>query len=440
MRKSRKKNFKNLKLDMTMCKNNLRTDDDNLRCDVPDERPTPVAATPDSLTPLTPFSERDFSSLSPIYEDYENIPRNGTDPIPHTECSSPEILNPQSKVTSFQDVVAEAIKKSNIEGNEAVMESKDIESDPEDNSLNLPTLAENSPNLTIRNTDNKKSPNLSLVSLPASQDISLSDGEEIFADLSNEICDDLSDDEEMFERLSMQIDLDDVEEKFDLTLNESSHDIVDRSSEEQQVVTTQASKPESGEILTGQEGGLVSRKTSLKKDIAYWEKRSSWSPESRVLGRQGSNQFQRGTLQRSTVKKKKMIKIETSSTDCHLGSHRFVEESVAAKMVSGESDLVETTPSEKSVNSGPYFDEGKNLRCTEQLSIIPKPAPRKSLLGGRTKVLDRNNPEDKCSHLPKLEGGSKVLATSFTFSIMTWEERKAEKDRILPTKRLLEWF
>ena len=423
---------------MTVCKNNLRTDDDNLRCDVPDERPTPVADTPDSLTPLTPFSERDFSSLSPIYEDYENIPRNGTDPIPHTGDSSPEILNLQSKVTSFQDVVAEAIKKNNIEGNE----SKDIESDPGDNSPNLPSLAENSPNLYIRNTDNKKSPNLSLVSLPTSQDISLSDGEEIFADLSNEICDDLSDDEEMFERLSMQIDLEDVEEKFDLTLNESSHDIVDRSSEEQQVVTSQASKPESGEILTPPEGGLVLRKTSLKKDIAYWETRSSWSPESRVLGRQAGNQFQGGTLQRSTVKKKKMIKIETSPTDCHLGSHRFVEESVAAKMVSGRSDLVETTPSEKSVNSGPYFDEGKNLRCTEQQSIIPKPAPRKSLLGGRTKVLDRNNSEDKCSHLPKLEGGvgNRVLATSFTFSIMTWEERKKEKDRILPTKRLLEWF
>merc|ERR1711953_272807 len=187
----------------------------------------------------------------------------------------------------------------------------------------------------------------------------------------------------------------------------------------------------------------VLRATSLRKDIAYWEKRSSSSLESRVLGRQLQDQFQRGSFQRSTIRKNKKTKIETSSSDSNLRSNSFVENSVAVEMLSGKFDLVERTQrtaEEKSAIPVPYVDEKNKTKCTERQSIIPKPAPRKSLLIGGTKVLDRNNFQDKCSHLPKLNPGRYKVAPVIIFSLKTWEERKREADRVLPTKRLLEWF
>ena len=151
--------------------------------------------------------------------------------------------------------------------------------------------------------------------------------------------------------------------------------------------------------------------------------------------------FSRGTAQRSTIRKTKKTKIETSPVDSNLRSNSFVENSVAEEMLSVEDDVVEMTPQEKSKNSVPYFDEKSDPRCTKQQSIIPKPAPRKSRMGGKTRVLDRNNFEDKCPHLPTLDPsrGYKV-APAIIFSIKTWEERKREANRNLPTKRLLEWF
>ena len=431
IRTSKKKNFKNLKIDMTICKNNLDADNQHIKSEVLDVKTTPALDTADSLTPLTPFSDEDFDSLSPIYED-EIVDRKAIDSRDSIKCESddetteisPDIKNPRKEIASLHDVVLEAFKNREITENQNVLKSNDVRQNSKDESPNLPTT--------------EKSPNLSQV-------ISLSDGEEMFDDLSNEICDDLSDDEEIFEKLSMQIDLDDVDEKFDLTLNES-HDIALKSlpshnSKEKQVEIIQASNSESKELLKTQEEGSVLRKTSLKKDIAYWEKRSSASPDSRVLSKQAEQHFHRGTVQRSTTRKIKRTKIETSSSDRNLGSNSIVEKSVAAKMLS-ENDLVEMTLTEKSANSGPYSDEKKPVRCTTQQSIIPKPAPRKSLLEGRTKVLDRNNSRDKCSHLPNLGGGSVGYkpAPRMIFSIKTWEERKKEKNRSVPTKRLLEWF
>ena len=428
IRTSRKKNFKNLTLDMTICKDNLKTENY-------EESP---GDSPASLTPLTPFCDEDFESLPPIHDDTD---------VDIELIESKSTYDDKTKQTPLE------IKSSPVESPVIIPEEK-LQKDtavlkPEDTkneSRNLPTLPE-SPNLPEAN--NPKSPNLPKVSLPASLDISLSDGEDLFDDLSQEISDDLTDDEEMFERLSMQIDLDDVEEKFDLTLSEShqSQGGTGRPADHHsqvgnQVEVIQASNPESEEIQETEEEQPepVVLRTSLRKDIAYWEKRSSSSLESRVLGRKLSDQFQRGSVQRSTIRKNKKTKIETSSSDSNLGSNSSVENSVAAEMLSGEIDLVERTPQEKSAIPVPYVDEKNNTKCTERQSIIPKPAPRKSLLIGGTKVLDRNNFQDKCSHLPKVESGRYKVARSMIFSLRTWEERKRDKNRVVPTKRLLEWF
>ena len=426
MRLNRSKNFKNLTLDMTVCKDNLKTDN----CYV--EKVSPGEST-DSLTPLTPFCDEDFESLSPTHDDVVNIEFKESK---YTYDDKTTLEKENSPVESPITVPDENFQKNT----ESVpVQNPESKNEPR----NLPPL-QTSRNLS--KADKKKSPNLPRVSLPDSLDISLSDGEDLFDDLSNDMSEDLTEDEEVFEKLSMQIDLDDVDEKFDLTLSES-HDMAGtdktaghHSGENNQVEVTQPAKPESEERQETEGSEPVLRGASLKKDIAYWEKRSSSSLESRVLARKANDQFQRRTLQRSTIRKNKKTKIETSSSDSNLGSNSFVENLVAAEMLSGEIDLVERTPREKSAIPVPYVDEKNKTKCTERQSIIPKPAPRKSLLIGGTKVLDRNNFQDKCSHLPKLEPGRYKVAPSMIFSLRGWEERKREKDRVVPTKRLLEWF
>ena len=88
-----------------------------------------------------------------------------------------------------------------------------------------PVAVAESPNLSNPNTS--ASPNLSDINISSSpnlspsaaklelhRDLSLSEGEDIFEDLSNEINDELSEDEEIFDKISMNLDMVDVDIKF----------------------------------------------------------------------------------------------------------------------------------------------------------------------------------------------------------------------------------
>ena len=145
----------------------------------------------------------------------------------------------------------------------------------------------------------------------------------------------------------------------------------------------------------------VLRKIDLKKDIAYWEKRASASIESRLLAKNYNENFKRGSLQRSTLKRYNK-KVETSK-DHNLRPNSFVETPVA-EMLSEENDLLKMTSREKSANTVPYSDGAKSgsIGCSIPQSIKPKPAPRKNAPHGRTKILELDDTNTPSSHLPKL--------------------------------------
>ena len=291
--------------------------------------------------------------------------------------------------------------------------------------------------------------------------MSLSDGEEIFEDLSNEITDELSAEEDEFDKISMCLDLENIETKFEETFNgqreaaendgcKAVHADHHRSPESTEI-QEKDEKPISPKIKTDicdisgqdQRTETVCQKSQLKQDIAYWEKRASNSAKSRVLAKNINENFKRSSLQRSTLKRK-----TRPSFDRNLRSQSSSSMELTGEMLSKKDDLLEMTSEEKSANTVPYFD-GKNdsSGCNRPQSITPpQPAPRKKVAGGRTKILDRGDTNDgapsQTSHLPKLDTDKRTSRPhpGLVFSIKTWDQRRKEKNRSMPTKRLVEWF
>ena len=403
VRNSKKKNFKQLKLDMSICKNNLEP-----------------AVKPEILS---------------------NDVDNDLD---------------QSKIKTVEVVKTPESPIENIDINIC-----DTPSEP------VPNLTVTSPNLSSTEDNVSESPNLSYSEV---KNMSLSESEDLFQDLSNDIEDNLSADEEMFEKLSMHVDLENVDEQFEVTLNGSLEDSLTL-----QVSKTQAdnsdtdylnsdkiniSKTAPVEITNdsdNEETEVVFRKSSLRKDIAYWEQRASDSAESRVLNNNIKfDGFKRGSFQRSTIKKSKK-KVSTTK-DAHLGSNIPGEKSAveirSSRSSHKEDDLLELTDAHEKVvgdagcSTGPYFDDKNGWSrsgCTQPRSIRPKPAPRRSKVlqsevgGSRTRVLAGNDTND---YLPKLDTDIRTYPhhPHPVVSIKTWDQRRKEKNRIIPTKRLVEWF
>ena len=440
IRNSKKRNFMELKLDMSACKKN------NLAPTEPPEKhdERQDAAAGETIrkisvidTPQSPLTCEEFPQhcSEQVSDHLEQAP-------PHNQALPPVIKrcrNPSFDSRNLPPVPPVAVAES-------------------PNLSNPNTSA--SPNLSDINISS--SPNLSpsAAKLELHRDLSLSEGEDIFEDLSNEINDELSEDEEIFDKISMNLDMVDVDIKFASTFNESSE--VESGGQ----LPSSIPSPKTGKIqhLEGkpcltdfetledelQSPAVVLRKTEVKKDIEYWEKRASSSAESRVLAKNFNDNFKRGSLQRSTIKRPR--KKAPTPADRNLALNRCSESAGAGagEIVSDINDLLEMTSPEKcekSANTVPYFD-GKNEEqqsgggCTRPQSITPKPAPRKKLQQGRTKILARSDANDQsAAHLPKLDSGlDNGPAAAMVFSINTWDERKKEKNRSLPTKRLVEWF
>ena len=406
-RASKKRNFKQLKLDMSICKNNLQTD----------------------------------TKHELISNEDNNLDGNN-----------------QIKTIQLVKTPDSPTQDMNVDDGD-MMESCSSKTSPQSIGLKSPNLSdeESRPN----------SRNLSISSrVLISSNLSISDGEDIFDDLSSEILGTMSEDEEIFDKISMNIDIDNADADFEVTLSESLE-----SSRKQTIIQTANDKAEvlmqeeiqhfeekpqhedepliKAEVTAEPE--VVLRKTSLKKDIAYWEKRASDSAESRVLNINiTKDSFKRGSLQRSTIKKskKKVSPPKPRMLDVNLGSNNSsAEKCVAAAMLSAKNDLLELTSADSSV---PCFDDKNDCesRCIQPQSIKPIPAPRRRKntlpvqprkVGARTKVLVRNDTND---YLPKLDPDIRTfqLHPTILFSIKTWEQRRKEKNRIIPTKRLVEWF
>ena len=429
VRNSKKKNFMQLKIDMTVCKNNhisplnsrknvrvMDAPDKITLVKTPESPPTPVNIQQEETTAVI-SQERKFPKLPPSAAiRVLDLPTSTTSP------NLTKLLNPES-------------------------------------SPNL-SSTKSSPNLSGKNVIVSSSSNISLSSakLEFHRDLSLSDGEEIFEDLSNEITAELSDQEEEFDRISMSLDLENIESKFEETFNgqreavendgckavHADHHTSPKSTE----IQKKEEKQFSPEIWTSKSGqdqrteDTVCQKSHLKQDIAYWEKRASNSAESRVLAKNINENFKRSSLQRSTLKRKTRPSFDRNlrQSSCSMELTR--------EIVSGKDDLLEMTSEEKSANTVPYFD-GKNdsSGCNRPQSITtPQPAPRKKIAGGRTKILDRgdsnNRAPSQSSHLPKLATDKRTSrhGAGLVFSIKTWDERRKEKNRSMPTKRLVEWF
>ena len=428
IRNSKKKNFMQLRIDMTVCKNNHDSPPQNQRKNdkmmgVPDK--IAIVKTPES--PLSPAYCHAVKGSE--YSQEHNLAK-----LPPSAAL--RVLDLPTSTTSPNLTKPLKPKSPNLS----------------------PTKS--SPNLSDKNAIVSSSSNISLSSakLEFHPDLSLSDGEEMFEDLSNEITDVLSAEEEEFDRISMCLDLENIETKFEETFNgqtkaaeddrcKTSHADIDGP--ESTEIQEKLEKPFSPEIMTDtpevdQSTESVSQKNQLKQDIAYWERRVSNSAESRVLARNINENFTRSSIQRSTLKRRRT----RPSFDRNLGSQSCSTIERTVEMVSGRDDLLEMTSVEKSANTVPYFD-GKNYSggCNRPQSITPPlPAPRKKVAGGRTKILDRGDtndgPPSPSSHLPKLDTDKRTLGLHprLVFNIKTWDERKKEKNRSMPTKRLVEWF
>ena len=457
IRNSKKKNFKQLKLDMTVCRNNLATDDHDDDKFVEDTvltdevKPDPTLKIEIVDTPDSPFTPLNIEAMKADKNNFEKVdPKNNAeqnDPIP-----KPRDI--QLKDTS-KDLLSTSQTSSPLSENQSspnLMASRNDSTSP-----NLPTVSSKE---SLNLLTSSKSPNLSSSSmkLVLYQDLSLSEGEEMFEDLSNEIADELSEDEEIFDKISMNIDLKNIDEEFQVTLNEHIEQVEPKMEIDSEKIQSKNEKPtDKVDIKESEEEetDVVLRKPDLKKDIAYWEKRASDSAESRVLNKSFNENFKRGTFQRSTIKKSRK---KVSSLDMDLKSNRSSTSETTSKILSAQNDLLKMTSVEKSANADPYFD-GKNsihpsnatgCSSTHTQSITPKPAPRKKFpplqlrcQEGRTKILVRNDTNDQSSrHLPKLDSSVRTFqfGTRIIFSIKTWEQRRKEPNRSIPTKQLVEWF
>ena len=433
VRNSKKKNFMQLKIDMTVCKNNhispLKNPHKNDRVmgapdkitlvKTPESPATPVNIKQEETTAVISYQEKKLSKLPPSAAiRVLDLPTSTTSP------NLTKLLNPES-------------------------------------SPNL-SSTKFSPNLSDKNVIVSSSSQISLSSakLEFQRDLSLSDGEEIFEDLSNQMTAGLSDQEEEFDRISMCLDLENIESKFEETFSGQRDAVVDdgyrckavhadhHTSPKSTEIQKKEEKPFSPEIRTNKScqdqrtEDTVCQKSHLKQDIAYWEKRASNSAESRVLAKNINENFKRSSLQRSTLKRKTRPSFDRNLRQSSCSTEPTRE------ILSGKDDLLEMTSEEKSANTVPYFD-GKNdsSGCNRPQSITtPQPAPRKKIAGGRTKILDRgdsnNRAPSQSSHLPKLATDKRTsrLGAGLVFSIKTWDERRKEKNRSMPTKRLVEWF
>ena len=436
VRNSKKKNFMQLKIDMTVCKNNhispLKNQQKNDRImGVPDK--ISLVKTPDS--PLTPVNIKPVETMTTAEVGNNQFQERKLSKLPPSAAI--RVLDLPTSTTSPH--LTKILKPG---------------------SPNL-SSTKSSPNLSSgNNVIESSSSNISLSSakLEFHRDLSLSDGEEIFEDLSNEVEDELSAEEEEFDRISMCLDLENIESKFEETFNgqreavendgckpvHADHHRTPESTE----IQKKEEKPHSPETRTDKSAQdqraeeTVCQKSQLKQDIAYWEKRASNSAESRVLAKNINENFKRSSLQRSTLKRKTRPSFDRNlrQSSCSMELTR--------EIVSRKDDLLEMTSEEKSANTVPYFD-GKNdsSGCNRPQSITPpQPAPRKKVAGGRTKILDRGDSNDRApsqsSHLPKLATDKRTSrrGPGLVFSIKTWDERRKEKNRSMPTKRLVEWF
>lgn len=409
-RASKKRNFKALKLDMSICKNNLQ---------------------PDTKHGL-------------ISNEDNNLDGNN-----------------QIKTIQLVKTPDSPLQNMNVDDGD-MKESCPSKISPLSIQTESPNLSEVQPRPNSRNLSS--SPKVSM-----NPDLSISDGEDIFDDLSSEILGTMSEDEEMFDKISMNLDIEHADADFEVTLSESME-----SSRKQNIQTAANDKAEDlmqeeiqhfeekpqhedESVIKAEltpEPELVLRRTSLRHDIDYWEKRASDSAESRVLKINiNTDSFKRGSLQRSTIKKSKKKVCSPRMFDANLGSHNSnAEKCVAAAMLSAKNDLLELTSADSSV---PCFDDKNDCGsesesgrgCIQPQSIKPIPAPRKKTLpvqrrkvgASLTKVLVRNDTND---YLPKLDPSIKAfqLHPTILFNIRTWEQRRKEKHRIIPTKRLVEWF
>ena len=434
VRNSKKKNFMQLKIDMTVCKNNLNSPPKNQR------KNDRIMGVPDKIS----IVETPESPLTPVNVKPETTKGGGKEHFQERNLSR---LPPSA-----------AIRVLDLPTSTTSPNLTKLKNPPSPN-LSSP---KSSPNLSGKNVIMSSSSNISLSSakLEFHNDMSLSDGEEIFEDLSNEITDELSAEEDEFDKISMCLDLENIETKFEETFNgqraaenvgcKAVHADHHRSPESTEI-QEKDEKPISPKIKTDicdisrqdQRTETVCQKSQLKQDIAYWEKRASNSAESRVLAKNINENFKRSSLQRSTLKRK-----TRPSFDRNLRSQSSSSMELTGEMLSKKDDLLEMTSEEKSANTVPYFD-GKNdsSGCNRPQSITPpQPAPRKKVARGRTKILDRGDTNDgapsQTSHLPKLDTDKRTSRPhpGLVFSIKTWDQRRKEKNRSMPTKRLVEWF
>ena len=525
IRNSKKKNFKELKLDMTMCKNNLEPAEKIDEPTEPSVKPGKISKIESDLVQTHDLCVKGETSVSmkEVIETKNKIEIAQTPESPFEEVEN-MVNKDDFKVDKlkknhddrFASIVKEAVEKKKIDQMEHfaayMMPNKSTTADRLSASPNLPTSSsKNSLNLSLASSASLNPyPSPTLIKLELKHDFSLSEGEEMFDDLSSEIQDNLSEDEELFDTISMNIDIENADEDFQTIMSECDSLMITDTCDQEKHVSgpeTNVSKVEervslferksstassknmsplmrrakkrqvtqmtgshvsceekhvsveerhvsneekhvsieekpvsvkenqlSGTVELDQkefrksesdelqipagkpttaenekmhkleeepEETPVLRKIDLKKDIAYWEKRASASIESRLLAKNYNENFKRGSLQRSTLKRSNK-KVETSK-DHNLRPNSFVETPVA-EMLSEENDLLKMTSREKSANTVPYSDGAKSgsIGCSIPQSIKPKPAPRKNAPHGRTKILELDDTNTPSSHLPKL--------------------------------------
>ena len=395
IRNSKKKNFKDLKINMDVVKNNHANDQKE---DFDNRKMKNEAA--------NSMIHEEFPNVSQArnYEDSHNlVPKENTN----------ENLLKGSSISSKQHP-----RRDHITPDEHL-------------DLNPPSTSS-----TISSTSRSNYESMTM-------ELSLSEDEEIFNCLSIQISKNMSEDEEEFDRISMQIELDNVEEKFNETFNENpckemtkeNIKTIVKKEKEHSLEDNHEKKEKSNSNFLKKESETILRTSNIRSGIAYWEKRSSADnfnePKKAEI-------FRRGSLQRSSIRKTKQK------------NRDFGVENKCPKLSNSKDDQTKEGYEKKSVSlqcseSEPKKRENVDMEIKNEedsntdFEILPTPAPRKSLIAK----------EDKCSnigvkypsYLPQIDVKYKSSGNCpIIFSIKTWEERGEEGSSKPPEKVLLEWF